>query len=239
MENTNTTIERRSFAATDPLISLRADIQDGKRAGGYAAVYRSESVDLGGFTEVLAPGAFKRSLDAVEAGEAQVYLFWQHNSGEPLASTRSETLTLREDQTGLAFEFELDGLDDKQRKAIKRGDLQVSFGFRALADTWEERADGTYLRTVTDLELSEVSLVTYPAYGSTTVALRSRDAWLESQSTDETIQALEEEVNREDELRKARDEAWAVKRVELLQRFADSKIVMAKHSQGLGPVKPS
>jgi len=174
MEN----LERR-FLAGSTVNTAKASTEnsDGKRAGGYAALYNSESGDLGGFVEVIAPGAFTRSLASVATGDLNAFLFWQHDSKDILASTRSSTLVLSEDETGLAFDFDTDGMDEKQRKTLARGDLQVSFGFKTVKDQWEEREDGTILRTILDLDLIETSLVTFPAYSASSVAMRALDAF--------------------------------------------------------------
>lgn len=157
------------------------------RAGGYAALYNSASYDLGGFTEVLAPGAFTRSIDAIHAGRQNVFLFWQHDTGAILASTRSGTLVLSEDETGLKFDFDTSGLTEQQSKTLARGDLQVSFGFMVREDTKEELPGTIGVRTITDLDLFEVSLVTYPAYGATSVAMRSWEAFKEARNSEAEI----------------------------------------------------
>lgn len=201
----NENLERRYLDNRSQLTTRarEAEDSDGKRGGGYAALYSSESFDLGGFTEVLAPGAFARSLEAINAGETNAFLFWQHDSNTILASTRSGTLTLSEDETGLAFEFDTDGLTEQQAKTLKRGDLQVSFGFYVRSDAWAELPNGSYKRTINDLDLTEVSLVTYPAYGQTNVAMRSLDAFkaersnVEETVAEEVVETVEEEV-RED-----------------------------------------
>lgn len=186
-------LERR-YVATASQLSIRSEAgeTEAKRAGGYAALFNSESEDLGGFIEVLAPGAFDRSLAAVQAGQANVFCFYQHNSDIILASTRSGTLTLRSDDTGLAFEFDTDGMTEQQRKTLARGDLQVSFGFYVREQTWAELTDGTFKRTVADLDLTEVSLVTYPAYSATTVAMRSLEAF-KAQATPK-VEIVEEQA---------------------------------------------
>lgn len=162
------------------------DAAEGKRAGGYAALYNSESYDLGGFKEVLAAGAFSRSLGLIRSGQLNVFLFWQHDTGTILASTRSGTLVLSEDDKGLAFDFDTSGLTEQQKRTLERGDLQVSFGFVVREETKEDIPGKVGRRTITDLDLFEVSLVTYPAYGATTVAVRSWEAFMEAQKVEQT-----------------------------------------------------
>lgn len=151
---------------------------DGTTLRGHAAVFGSDSLDLGGFIEHVAPGAFAGSLRRAEENpsEALIHAFWNHDSGIPLGSTRSGKLALREDERGLAFELNAKRLTPAQLDAVQDGDMRMSFGFRTIQDKWEQR-DGKPLRTLLDVELFEVSLVSQPAYPDTTVAVRSMEEW--------------------------------------------------------------
>lgn len=167
--------------------------------GGYAAVYNSDSEDLGGFVEQVAPGAFARSLEDAARGDANIFGFWGHDPNEPIASTRSKTLTLESDATGLGFTMDPARLNPMQLAALEAGDMRMSFGFRVREDHWEERADGLIQRTLTDVELFEVSPVTFPAYPDTSAAKRGFDAFMEARSatsvtTEETEETVEETV---------------------------------------------
>jgi phage head maturation protease len=69
--------------------------------------------------------------------------------------------------------------DDPDVKSItgkmKRGDLdKMSFAFRATKQEWDETTDPP-TRTITEVELFDVSIVTTPAYDGTSIALRSLD----------------------------------------------------------------
>jgi HK97 family phage prohead protease len=145
---------------------------DGMTFEGYASVFNSASEPINGrFTEYVAPGAFKRSLQA----RNDVKLLWNHDTGQVLGSTRAGTLKLVEDNTGLKA---IATLPDTQlgRDAatlIKRGDVaNMSFGFTVPAggDSWNQ--DGS-VRTLNSVKLHEVSIVSFPAYQSTTVSVRS------------------------------------------------------------------
>src|SRR5215469_3192801 len=73
---------------------------DGTRTlSGYAIVYNSLSNDLGGFTEIVAPGAVTESL----ANNPDVLCLRDHDSSILLGRTKSKTLTLTEDSVGLRF----------------------------------------------------------------------------------------------------------------------------------------
>ena len=119
------------------------------------------------------PGAIKRAL-----GEGQDVRLLLNHEDLPLARTKSGTLELTEDAHGLKFRAELDPSDpDVQRllPKMRRQDLsQCSFAFATVSDKWSTR-DGKDYRELIDTDLYDVSIVTYPAYLDTSVALRSKD----------------------------------------------------------------
>lgn len=168
--------ETRQFQITEVRV---ADDNGEKRLRGHAAVFNSDSVDLGGFIEQVAPGAFSRSIDDAVAGRSNIHAFWNHDPGMPLGSKRGGKLLLKEDGNGLAFDLSAKRLSPAQLDAVEDGDMQMSFGFRTRKDEWSKR-DGKPFRTLLDVDLFEISLVSQPAYPDTKVALRSlEDAKLE------------------------------------------------------------
>jgi len=150
---------------------VRAD-DTGVKVSGYAAVFNQEANIGGYFREVILPGAFRKALGSNDVP------FLINHTGLPLARTRSGTLKLTEDSHGLKIETELDSSDpDVQRivPKMKRGDLdKMSFAFRATVQRWDDTQDPP-LRTVEEVELFDVSVVTDPAYDGTSIALRSLD----------------------------------------------------------------
>jgi HK97 family phage prohead protease len=172
-ENKVSKVERR--VKTDIDFELRIDNAeaDGMRFTGYAAVFNSDSEPLP-FIERIMPGAFKRSLKA----RNEVKLFKNHNMDEVLASTRSKTLKLTEDSTGLLAEATLPDTTAGRDLAVlmKRGDVHaMSFGFSvpAKGDRW---SDDGMSRELHQIRLHEVSIVTgFPAYEATTANVRSLD----------------------------------------------------------------
>ena len=140
------------------------------RISGYAAVFNKLSENLGGFREKIAPGAFANTLRR----NADVRLLLNHE-GLPLARTKSNTLKLSEDSTGLFFETTLELTDPDVQRIIpkmKRKDLtQMSFGFCVISDSWDHSAQPT--RTLLEVDLFDISIVTYPAYPQTNVGIRT------------------------------------------------------------------
>lgn len=133
---------------------------------GYAALFNSRSENLGGFTEVIAPGAFSRSLKS----RNDIKLLWNHDTSAVLGSTRAGTLNLYEDEKGLRVEATLPNTTHGRdaRELIKRKDVTgFSFGFTIPGrggDEWN--AEGTE-RTLKSVRLHEVSLTPFPAYQAT------------------------------------------------------------------------
>ena len=154
---------------------------DGMTFTGYAAVFDSPSEPLP-FTETIQRGAFKKSLRA----RNDIKFLWNHDAGEVLGSTRAKTLRLYEDEKGLRVEGTLPNTTRGRDVAelLRRGDIDsMSFGFSVIRDDWS--SDGSQ-RTLKDVRLFEVSLVTWPAYTATsgTVAVRGLDLVAERSGVD-------------------------------------------------------
>jgi len=162
--------EREIRAMSQPL-EVREDDDQAIRVSGYAAVFGEETNIAGMFTEVIERGAFKSAL---ERQDDVVFLI--NHDGLPLARTRSGTLKLTEDERGLYMETELDGSDPDVRSIVpkmKRGDLdKMSFAFIPTLQEWDDSGD-IPKRTIRDLELYDVAIVTTPAYDGTEIGLRS------------------------------------------------------------------
>jgi HK97 family phage prohead protease len=139
---------------------------------GYAAVFDTLSVDLGGWRERIAPGAFGRTI-----GESDVRALWDHDAKYVLGRNRAGTLALEEDARGLrivATPPDTVWAADLMTM-MKRGDVnQMSFGFYVRADEWEEEPDFGLVRVLRDVDLFDVSVVTYPAYPATSAEARAR-----------------------------------------------------------------
>lgn len=177
------TAERRTFVVGE----LRVDPAQGAMApkiSGHAAMFEVLSEDLGGFREKIAAGAFTKTLQ-----NADVRALFNHDPNIVLGRNKAGTLRLKEDLTGLAIE--IDPPDTQHARdlmvSMNRGDItQMSFGFYTVADKWA-KLDGQWVRTLLEVELFDVSPVTYPAYTQTDVAVRSLEqAKLQEQPPDES-----------------------------------------------------
>jgi len=143
--------------------------QDGTTLYGYAAVFDSPSEPMP-FVEYVKRGAFQKTIK----DGADVRLLIDHE-GVPLARTKSGTLRLSEDERGLAVEADLDPMNPDAARiisAMKRGDLsQMSFAFRTIKDSW---SDDRSVRELREVQLFDVSVVTFPAYEETVAEIRGR-----------------------------------------------------------------
>jgi HK97 family phage prohead protease len=159
-------IERRTYTVRN--VETRQEDDGVMRLSGYAAVFNDPSVPLP-FSERIAPGAFRKTLS--ETPDVRLLI---NHEGLPLARTKNETLTLSEDEVGLRFDAELPDTSEARDlyTLIQRGDVdQMSFAFRVIRQKWNsDRSE----RTLTEVSLADgdVSVVTYPAYPTTTVEAR-------------------------------------------------------------------
>jgi HK97 family phage prohead protease len=145
---------------------------EGQTIAGYAAVFGS-TADIGdSFREVIKAGAFSKTLQT-----SDVRAYFDHDRGRVLGRVSAGSLRLKEDEKGLAVEIDLPDTSDGRdvRALLERGDLDgMSFGFVVRHDEWDETSDPP-TRTIHEIELREVSVVSEPAYGDTSIALRSRE----------------------------------------------------------------
>ena len=142
---------------------------------GYAALFNSPSKNLGGFVETIAPGAFDRALR-----EKQVVRFtFNHSLDAVLARSDNGSLALSTDSKGLRFVAQLNQNIQQHRdifEACKAGLYnECSFAFTVAPNGQTWSTDGTQ-RTLTDLDLADVSLVGVPAYEGTSASARSAAA---------------------------------------------------------------
>lgn len=141
---------------------------------GYFAVFDEVYNIYDGYAERIDPHAFDSSIN----GDIRALI--DHNTAEVLGRTTANTLTFKVDDHGLYGEIAVNpndrGAMDLYAR-VQRGDVnQCSFGFVINQARDEYRNDGTILTTITDLTLFEVSVCTFPAYETTAVQARAKDA---------------------------------------------------------------
>jgi HK97 family phage prohead protease len=158
--------------------------------------FNSLSVPLGMFArfrEKISPTAFDGALDNENH---EVLAFWNHNTDMPIGRRSAGTVAIS--KTSTLFKAEIRPGDTSWAvdavKAIKRKDVKgTSFGFRIFpqGELWEEDADKNLIRTLTNVDLIEVSPTPMPAYPTSSATLRSYEAALDQfKASDEERSAL-------------------------------------------------
>ena len=169
MENDRTIRQVRSVASS---FKTRSD-DTGMYIEGYFSVFNSNYEIYPGCTESVAPGAFTNTLGG------DIKALCDHDTRLVLGRNKAGTLELREDSHGLWGRITINPNDSDAvnlYERVKRGDVdQCSFGFDIREEEADFRDDGSVHFTIRDVELYEVSVVTFPAYSETSVSARKRD----------------------------------------------------------------
>ena len=165
-------IERRS-------IQFPIEIREAggkKTLSGFAALYDSPSSDLGGFVEVIRPGAFSRAVRENQ----EVLARSEHDTRLLLGRRSNGTLRIFDDPKGLRYEVEVPDTQAGRDMAtlVARGDVRgSSFAFTipdpVAGQRWTVTEDGQALRELLDLDLFDVAPTANPAYPETTVSARA------------------------------------------------------------------
>ena len=158
-------------------IEYRAE-PDSRMVEGYAALYDSDSNDLGGFTERIAPGAFD------ETDMSDTVALFNHDYNFPLAARNNNSLEIIHDEKGIRYRFEMPNTSyGNDLLELMRSGLvsQSSFAFTVRGEDtkWEKDKD-KYVRHINKIQkLYDVSPVTVPAYPDTSAAVRSLEQYKE------------------------------------------------------------
>ena len=140
---------------------------------GYFAVFGQETELWRGAFEEIAPGAFDKTLSN------DIRCLINHDTTLVLGRNKSGTLELKTDSRGLWGRVKInpnDGDAVNLYERVKRGDVdQCSFGFNIIGELVDWRDDGTVKWTITEADLDEVSVCTFPAYEETGVQARQAE----------------------------------------------------------------
>ena len=168
----NTAIEERTLEIRDV-----STVDNQMKVAGYVNKNGSKSEILSEdgvvFQETILPQAFTNAL----ARGNEICFFLEHDPQKILATTKNGTLQVTQDSIGLHMSATIVRTTDGQNayNLIKSGIItNMSFGFLVNSDIWDTDNVDIPLRTVTDLDLLEVSAVKNPAYQSSTISARSK-----------------------------------------------------------------
>ena len=160
---------------------------------GYFSVFDSKYEIAPGLSESIAPGAFSRTLGN------DIRALINHDTTLVLGRNKAGTLELREDAHGLWGDIEINPKDQDAvnlYERVKRGDVdQCSFGFEIVSEETDFHDDGSIHWRITEVNLHEVSVCTFPAYEATSVQAREaqRDA-IKAQRLEDIKTKMREEL---------------------------------------------
>ena len=156
---------------------------------GYVNVTLRESRILpsprGQFVEEIKPRTFERALMKNDS----IDLLFNHDRSRKLGSTKEGNLELREDNVGLRAIATV--TDSEVMEKARAGELRGwSFGFSSLKDEWSTKADGMQKRSIEEMDLFEVSVLSKtPAYIATSIESRGEDDSVLTETRIEDFQA--------------------------------------------------
>lgn len=140
---------------------------------GYFVVFNSPTELWTGAYEEISPNALDKTLSN------DIRALINHDTTLVLGRNKAGTLELKADSRGLWGSIKINPNDSDAvnlYERVKRGDVdQCSFGFNVVSEETDWRDDGTVKWTITEVDLHEVSVCTFPAYEDTGVAARSKE----------------------------------------------------------------
>lgn len=174
---------------------LGIETRDGEptKLRGISPPWDSLSVDLGGFREKFSPTAFDKIIGRHKndpRGVADVVGLFNHDDNQVLARTTNGTLRLAKESAGLGFEMDLpDTQLARDLKVLVRSKTIYgsSFAFTVAerGEQWIEDERGQPIRIISEASgLYDVSVVTRPAYPSSSVGVRSLEAWKQARAVE-------------------------------------------------------
>lgn len=183
--------KRNSYRATQ--FQTRGEDSGDLILSGYFIKFDEETELWPGYCEVI-----KRAGVEKATTDADIRALFNHDDSLVLGRTGNGTLTLGVDDVGLFGDIIINKDDPQAVGAyarVKRGDvIGCSFGFIPIKIETEEREDGSYLDTVLELEIFEVSPCTFPAYPQTEIAARQKDFESQSRANREALDKRKKEI---------------------------------------------
>lgn len=167
--------------------AFRADDETStqKQLRGLSIVFNKPSLDMG-FIEYIRP----RAADRLMAEKPDLRALWNHDSSLTIGRYSAGTLRYEKVTRGVSVEIDPPSWARGQVESVDRRDITgQSFGFWTLEDGWWLE-DGYPHREILDMEVIEVSVVSFPAYPDTTVRVENagaRSAWEVERHTRERL----------------------------------------------------
>ena len=161
--------------------------------GGYFVKFDEVTELWPGYFEVIKREGVEKAIQ-----NADIRALFNHDDSLVLGRTGNGTVTLGVDEIGLFGDIIINKEDPQAIGAyarVQRGDVVgCSFGFIPIKIDTEERADGSYLDTILELEIFEVSPCTFPAYPQTEIAARQKDFESQQRANREALDKRKKEI---------------------------------------------
>ncbi len=170
-------MKRQDRITNSDLLSIRSSEDESGQFffTGYAALF-DDPTDIGGwFYESIHKDAFNSAL----ARKDDVRAIFNHDPNLILGRTKSGSLSLEVDETGLKSTIRIPDttLGKDLKYHIEQGDIsQMSFGFIILKEERKGLLNEKPWYEIQDVELFDVSPVTYPAYANTNIEVKRQKA---------------------------------------------------------------
>lgn len=146
-----------------------------------------------GYFEVIKREGVEKAIQ-----NADIRALFNHDDSLVLGRTGNGTVALGVDDIGLFGDIIINKEDPQAVGAyarVQRGDVVgCSFGFIPIKINTEERDDGSYLDTILELEIFEVSPCTFPAYPQTEIAARQKDFESQQRANREALDKRKKEI---------------------------------------------
>lgn len=146
-----------------------------------------------GYFEVIKREGVEKAIQ-----NADIRALFNHDDSLVLGRTGNGTVILGVDEIGLFGDIIINKEDPQAIGAyarVQRGDvIGCSFGFIPIKINTEERDDGSYLDTILELEIFEVSPCTFPAYPQTEIAARQKDFESQKRANREALEKRKKEI---------------------------------------------
>lgn len=160
---------------------------------GYFIKFDEETELWPGYFEVIKREGVEKAIK-----DADIRALFNHDTNLVLGRTGNSTVTLGVDDIGLFGDIIINRNDPQAVGAyarVQRGDVVgCSFAFMPINIATEERDDGSYLDTILELEIFEVSPCTFPAYPQTEIAARQKDFESQRRAKRETLIKRKKEI---------------------------------------------
>lgn len=184
--------KRNAYIATQ--FQTREEQESGDLVlSGYFIKFDEETELWPGYFEVIKREGVEKAIK-----DADIRALFNHDHSLVLGRTGNDTVRLGVDDVGLFGDIIINKDDPQAVGAyarVQRGDvIGCSFGFYPIKINTEERDDGSYLDTILELEIFEVSPCTFPAYPQTEIAARQQDFESQRRAKRETLDKRKKEI---------------------------------------------